>query len=215
MVTWSHEGKLYEVTSGYARSEDAWHHELTGSTGAPGPHLTVAVPAATPDGPLTPTSAQHVVVHFGGGTVPWRILEHLMELIESSGGLVDELRDRSAEATALPLTRNEWSHEGRKFEVNTFHYGDVDSWCYELYEVTPADGSNDFIDVRVPDASPESGPFVPMPADLVTLTMHGRWTVPWPVFRRFLDAIRASGDIVESVPDVDAGSGEPPVGPRP
>jgi hypothetical protein len=31
----------------------------------------------------------------------------------------------------------------------------------------------------------------------VTLTMHGQWTLPWPVFQRFLDAIHAAGDIVE------------------
>lgn len=206
MGIWSHEGKLYEVASCYALPEDAWHYELSGLTGAPGtgPYLTVAIPDATPDGPFTPRPAQHVIVQLGGGTVPWRILEHLIELLDSSGDLVDELRDLSAGATALPLTRNEWSHESRQFEVNTFHHGAVDSWCYELYEVKPADGSNDFIDVRIPDASPESGPFVPVSADHVTLTMHGQWTVPWPVFRRFIDAIQASGDIVESVPGSNA-----------
>ncbi|PWK46304.1 hypothetical protein BC793_110298 [Actinoplanes xinjiangensis] len=35
----------------------------------------------------------------------------------------------------------------------------------------------------------------------MTLTMHSRWELPWPVFRRFLDAIRAAGDIVEAVGD--------------
>ncbi|GAB3864520.1 hypothetical protein GCM10029963_75060 [Micromonospora andamanensis] len=121
-----------------------------------------------------------------------------MHLLDSSGDLVDELRDLSPEATALPVTLNTWSHDDRRFEVNHFHYGDAESWCYELYEVDPATTENNYIDVRVPDALPESGPFVPMPAEHVTLTMHGRWTLPWPVFRRFLDAIRAAGDIVES-----------------
>src|SRR3712207_9383539 len=60
---------------------------------------------------------------------------------------------------------------------------------------------NNYIDVRIPDVSPNSGPFIPMPSEQVTLTMHGQWTRPWPVCRRFLDAIRAAGDIVGSVSD--------------
>ena len=63
---------------------------------------------------------------------------------------------------------------------------------------------NNYIDVRIPDASPNSGPFIPMPSDHVTLTMHGQWRLPWPVFRRFLNAIRAAGDIVEHISDKPA-----------
>ncbi|MFI7553234.1 hypothetical protein ACIBQ2_26225 [Micromonospora sediminimaris] len=200
MAIRSHDGKLYEITSGYSLPDDAWQYELVGLTGPPGtgPYLSVLIPDATPDGPFTPRPAEHVIVRAGGGIVPWPVLEELVHLLDSSGDLVDELRDLSPEATALPLTLNTWSHDDRRFEVNHFHYGDAESWCYELYEVDPATTENNYIDVRVPDALPESGPFVPMPAEHVTLTMHGRWTLPWPVFRRFLDAIRAAGDIVES-----------------
>ncbi len=99
----------------------------------------------------------------------------------------------STEATTLPLTLNAWT----RFEVNHFHRDD--SWRYELYEVHTGSAENNYIDVRIPDMSPNSGPFIPMPSDHVTLTMHGQWALPWPVFRRFLDAIRAAGDIDESV----------------
>jgi hypothetical protein len=203
MAIWSHDSKLYEVTSGYSLPDDAWQYELMGLTGPPGtgPYLTVMIPDATPDGPFTPEPAADVVVHAGGGVVPWPILENLVSLLGSSGDLVEERRDLSAEATSLPLTLNVWSHGDRRYEVNHFHYGDNESWCYELYEVEPGNTENNYIDVRIPDASPESGPFVPLSADHVTLTMHGRWNLPWPVFRRFLDAIRAAGDIVEVTGD--------------
>jgi hypothetical protein len=197
---WSYDAKLYEIVSMYSLPDDAWQYELTGLTGPPGagPYLAITIPDATPDGPFTPRAAQHAVVRAGGGTVPWLILEKLIHLLDSSGDLVEEQRDLSNEAVALPLTLNSWSFAGRRFEVNQFHHGDADSWSYELYELDPSSRDNNYIDVRIPDASPESGPFLPMSVDHVTLTMHGRWALPWPVFRRYLDAIRAAGDLVES-----------------
>jgi hypothetical protein len=194
---WSHDGKLYEVSSGYSLPDDAWQYELMGLTGPPGtgPYLSVSIPDATPSGPFTPRQAEHIVIHSGGGTLPWPTLEKLMRLLDSSGDLVDEARDLSTEATTLPLTLNAWTFGTHRFEVNHFH--NDDSWCYELYEVDTDAAENNYIDVRIPDASPDSGPFIPMPSDHVTLTMHGQWTLPWPVFQRFLDAIHAAGDIVE------------------
>ncbi|MET8148265.1 hypothetical protein ACIBSW_30950 [Actinoplanes sp. NPDC049668] len=203
MEIWSYDGKLYEIISMYSLPDAAWHYELTGLTGSPGtgPYLAIDIPDATPDGPFTPRPAQHVVVHAGGGVVPWLILKKLIDQLDSSGDLVDGERDLSAEATALPLTINAWSHGSQRFEVNHFHNGDADSWSYELSEVDPDATENNYLDVRIPDATPENGPFTPMPADHVTLTMHGRWTLPWPVFRRFLDAIQAAGDIVAPTGD--------------
>jgi hypothetical protein len=205
-----HDGKLYEVISMYSLPDDAWRYELTGLTGSPGtgPYLAIDIPDATPDGAFTPRPAQHVRVHAGGGVVPWLILQQLIDQVDSSGDLVDEERDLSAAATALPLTLNAWSHGDQRFEVN--HFPDDGSWSYELYEVDPDATENNYLDVRIPDASPDSGPFIAMPADLVTLTMHGRWTLPWPVFRRFLDAIEAAGDIV-----VPTGDNPVPAQPEP
>lgn len=189
MEIWPDDGKLYELVSMYSLPDDAWHYELTGLSGSPGtgPYLAVDVPDATPDGPFTPREAQHVVVHAGGGVVPWPILTRLIERLDSSGDLVDEDRDSSSEATALPLKRNAWSHGDRRFEVNQFHDGDAGSSSYQLYEVDPDSAEHNYLDIRIPDASP---------ADHVTLTMHGSWTIPWPVFRRYLDAVRTAGGIV-------------------
>ncbi|MEV6345030.1 hypothetical protein [Actinoplanes sp. NPDC051851] len=211
MEIWSHDGKLYEIVSMYSLPDDAWQYELTGLSGSPGtgPYLAVDIPDATPDGPFTPRAARHVVVHAGGGVVPWLILEKLIALLDSSGDLVDEDRDLSSEATALPLTLNVWSHGDRRFEVNQFHYGDADSWSYELYEVDSGSTENNYLDVRIPDASPEDGPFIPMLADHVTLTMHGRWTLPWPVFRCYVDAIQAAGDIVTPIGEKPAPADRP------
>ncbi|GIF09804.1 hypothetical protein [Actinoplanes siamensis] len=203
MEIWSHGGKRYELTSIYSVPDDAWYYELRGltePTGA-GPYLTISLPDATPDGPFTPKPAQHIVVYADGGVLPWPILGKLIHLLESNGDLVEEQRDLSSGTVGLPLTLNSWSHEGRRFEVNQLHHGDADSWCYELYEVGPDNPESNYIEVRIPDASPEAGPFIPMLADHLTLTMHGHMALPWPVFRRFLDAIQAAGVILEATGD--------------
>lgn len=199
---WTHDGKHYEVVSFYCLPEDAWCYELDGVSGAPGtgPHITVAIPDATPDdGPFTPKPARLATVHVGAGQTPWPVLRRFLDLVESSGDLVD---DGAAPAEgAEPLSsHNVWWKDGRRFEVNSFHFGEHDAWCYELYEVEPEAEGNDFIEVRIPDASPENGPFIPEAADRVTLTVHGSWTIPWPMFRRFIEAIKASGDIVGEQP---------------
>ncbi|MEV8514890.1 hypothetical protein [Dactylosporangium sp. NPDC051484] len=201
MGVWLHDDKLYEVSSGYSLPDVAWQYELTGLTGAPGtgPYLEIVIPDSTPDdGPFTPGPAHHVFVRAGGGQVPWPILTKFIGLVESTGDLVAEDRSLATEGTALPLTLNGWQHDDRQFEVNQFHFGDNGLWCYELYEVKPDAVGNNYIDVQIADAQPASGPFVPGPADRVTLTMHGNWEIPWPVFRRLVDAIEASGDIVET-----------------
>lgn len=194
MGIWSHADKLYEISSGYILDNDAWEYELMGLTGPPGtgPYLTLAIPDATLDGPFTPRPARFAVVRAGGGTVPWPILQNLIDVVEAGGDLVDEQR----EPAELPLTRNEWSHEGRRYEIEHFHHGDKGAWCYELLELGQPEGSNIFVEVLIPDAAPDGGPFIPLPSDRVTLTMHGRWTIPWPIFRRFLDAVHTAGDIV-------------------
>jgi hypothetical protein len=206
VTIWFYTGKLYEIVS--THSSPAWHYELFGLTGPPGtgPNLTVSIPDRTPDGPFTPMPAEHAVVQADGGTVPWLVLEKLIQTLEAGDDLVDEQRDPP---TAFPLTLNSWSHGARKFEVNQFHYGDADAWSYELYEVNPATTENDYIEVRVPDAVPGSGPFTPMPSDAVTLIMHGRWSLPWPIFRRYLDAIKAAGDIVEPTGELPIAADRP------
>jgi hypothetical protein len=96
----------------------------------------------------------------------------------------------------------------RQFEVNSFHFGDRDSWCYELYEVDSETPENNYIEVLIPDVRPAEGPFAPATADQVMFTAHGTLEVPWLVFRHFLDAIEASGDIVEGT--TAAGHPKPP-----
>jgi hypothetical protein len=56
-------------------------------------------------------------------------------------------------------------YDSKRFEVNSFHFSDRDAWCYELHQVTPDTLRNDYVEVRVPDANPDGGPFVPEPAD--------------------------------------------------
>jgi hypothetical protein len=205
---WDHDGKLYEVNSYYSLPDDAWQYELVGLTGAPGtgPYLTIVIPDATPEpGPFTPKHAGHVLVAVAGGVTPWPILRRLIDLVESSGDIIDTDRAHVAAADKI-LSNNVWSHDGKRFEVNSFHFSDRDAWCYELYEVRPDTERNDYVEVQIPDANPYGGPYVPAPADRVTFIAHGEWDIPWPIFRRFIEVIVASGDIVQEQTTGQTGS---------
>ncbi|WP_051796941.1 hypothetical protein [Catenuloplanes japonicus] len=193
MEVWSHGGKLYDVTSGYSLPDDAWQYELMGLTGAPGtgPYLSVSIPDATLDGPFTPRTTQHVVVHLGGGELPWPILEKLIFLLESSGDLVEDHNEQStAELASLPV-RGIWSIGSRRFEVADSHHSDTGVQLYELHEVSPETADGNYISVQISDASTESQP----PVGHATLTMYGRWAIPWLVFRRFVDVVRTAGNV--------------------
>ncbi|MGW4294345.1 hypothetical protein ACWEH1_14990 [Micromonospora chersina] len=102
MEVWDHDGKLYEVNSYYSLPDDAWKYELVGLTGAPGtgPYLSVRIPDATPDdGPFTPRPAGDVMVNAGSGDVPWPILRRFIDLVESSGDIVDDETDDASPIT--------------------------------------------------------------------------------------------------------------------
>jgi hypothetical protein len=205
---WDHDGKLYEVDSYYSLPDGAWQYELVGLTGAPGtgPYLTIVIPDATPEpGPFTPKGAGHVLVSVADGVTPWPILRRLLDLVESSGAIVD-VDQAHVTAEDEILSNNVWSYCGKRFEVNSFHFSDRGAWCYELYEVTPDTSRNDYVEVQIPDANPDDGPFVPGHSDRVTLAVHGEWDIPWLVFRRFIEVIAASGDIVQEQTTGQTGS---------
>lgn len=57
---------------------------------------------------------------------------------------------------------------------------------------------NGYIDVRIPDLSPDGGPVRARTGRGGDFNMHGNWQLPWAIFRHFVDAIEASGDIVQA-----------------
>jgi len=134
-------------------------------------------------------------VRIADGLTPWPILLQLIELAES-GDIVDTDQARVTADDEI-LSNNAWLYDVKRFEVNSFYYSDSDAWCYELYEVTPDTSRNDYVEVQIPDANANGGSFIPVPADRVTFTVHGEWNIPWLVFRRFIEVIAASGDIVQ------------------
>ena len=101
-------------------------------------------------------------------------------------------------------SHDQWSHDGAQYEINNFHYSDADAWCYELYRVPSAPGRNDYIEVRIPDLTPD-GPFTPAPATQAVFLAHGEPIIPWPVLRRFLDLIETYGDLARpaAAPEAD------------
>lgn len=125
---WDHDGKLYEVNSYYSLPDVAWQYELIGLTGAPGtgPYLAIVIPDVTPDeGPFIPRHVGHALVRIGGGVTPWPILLQLIELAECR----DIVDTDQAHVTADDeiLSNNVWLYDGKRFEVNSFHYSDSDS----------------------------------------------------------------------------------------
>jgi ribosomal protein L7/L12 len=194
---WTHDGEVYEVNSMYLLPDDAWAYELTGPRGnsGRGPGLMVLIPDATPDdGPFTPMAAAHARVLVEDGHLPWPVLRRFVRLVVRSGDLVADAQD-GAVTGDLALSCNSWRFADRAFEVNSYRFGEHDCWCYELYEVNSADTENNYVDVCIPDLQPVGGPFVPAGAERATFTAHGSLALPWPVFRHFLDAVEASGDV--------------------
>ncbi|MEU4565008.1 hypothetical protein AB0F72_42075 [Actinoplanes sp. NPDC023936] len=199
MEEWAYNGMAYQTNSMYLLPEDAWTYELTGSCPTSGAvaGLAVVIPDTTPDGEqFTPADALHAWVAAAEGPLPWPVLLRFIRFVEASGDIVSA--GPAATVTGdLSLSLNSWSFASRIFEVASYHDGEHDGWCYELYEVEPTHTSNDYIDIRVPDLRPAGGPFVPAPAQQVTVAGHGSPRLPWPVFRHILDAISASGDIID------------------
>lgn len=92
-----------------------------------------------------------------------------------------------------------WRHGNRLFEVISSYSLPDDAWSYELIELADSIGSVAYLNIRIPDASPLDGPFVPVDAALADVHF-GEGSVPWPILRRFIDHIERSGDIRSRAP---------------
>lgn len=191
---WEHDGNLYELSSYYCLPDDSWTYELQGITGPPGtgPYLEVSIPDKTPDeGPFAPRSQCHVVVSFGPGSIPWLVLRRFHDHVQASGDIV-----ANAEVVGdLRLTNNAWHYGDQQCEVNSFPFIERDAWCYELCVPDPDPNANNYLEVLVPDITP-NGPFTPATVDRVVLTPHGKVNLLWPMFAHFMAALESSGDLV-------------------
>jgi hypothetical protein len=96
------------------------------------------------------------------------VLLRFVRFTETSGDLVSGVPNATVTGD-LSLSLNSWSFSSQAFEVTSYHDGEHDGWCYELYEVDPTNPSNDYIDVRIPDLQSDAGPFKPSPARQVVV----------------------------------------------
>ncbi|MEV6562865.1 hypothetical protein AB0M22_44605 [Nocardia sp. NPDC051756] len=193
MEIWEHDGNLYEVSSNYCLPDEAWTYELQGITGPPGtgPHLDVSIPDQTPEGPFTPRSQRHVIVSFGPGSIPWLILRRFRDHVQSSGDIVT--KDQPAEVVGdLRWSYNTWHFGDQRCEVNSFYFSDRDAWCYELCIPDPDPDANNYLEVLVPDITP-NGPYTQATIDQVIATPHGKLNLHWPIFTHFLTVLESSG----------------------
>ena len=123
----------------YLLPEDAWTYELTGPCLTSGAiaGLAVVIPDTTPAGEqFTPADALHASVAATEEPLPWPVILRFIRFVEASGDIL------SAELITtvtgdLCLYLNSWSFANRIFEVTSYHDGEHDGWCYELYEVEP------------------------------------------------------------------------------
>ncbi|WP_194837092.1 hypothetical protein [Nocardia sp. XZ_19_369] len=196
MEIWEHDGNLYEVSSYYCLPDDAWTYALQGITGPPGtgPHLDVRVADKTPDeGPFAPKSQHYVVVSFGPGSIPWLVLRRFRDHVQASGDIVTN--SQPAEVVGdIRRTNNTWHYGDQRFEVNSFYFSDRDAWCYELCVLDPDPNANNYLEVLIPDLTP-NGPFTPATVDRMVLTPHGEVNLPWPMFTHFMTALELAEDI--------------------
>ena len=195
-----HADEIYRVNSMYLLPDDAWAYEMTPAACDRGRmSLIVLIPDATPDdGPFTPKGSAHARVVLEDGDLPWPVLSRFLQSVVSSCDIVDD--EQGMVAGDLSLSYNTWRFAGRSFEVNSYHHSDHGCWSYELHETIGANSNNEYLEVRIPDLQPTGGPFTCAASDQVVMRVHGSWTVPWPVFRHFVNAISSSGDIIEDLP---------------
>jgi hypothetical protein len=192
MIQWSHGSRMFGVVETYDLHDNAWVYELTGGNGSSfDAFLAVAFPDATPIGDFTSMAADRTVVHVAPGTIPWPVLRKFLDLVDRSNFLVDD-QEWGSVVAADPLSASHvvWTHEDASYDVNSFHHSDRDGWCYELCAPIRPD-RNDFLDVLVPDVAGD-GQFAPASADHVVLAVHGEWTVPWPIFRKFVEVVASA-----------------------
>ncbi|MBL7554007.1 hypothetical protein I6A60_40200 [Frankia sp. AgB1.9] len=190
---WAHDDRLFEIVSFYCLPDDAWQYELRGLSGAPGagPFLAVVIPDATPDaGSFTPMPAEDVLVEVSHGVTPWPILCRFLALIGSSGDIVNQ-DGRGTSARDQGLSERVSPHGSTCFKIDHPNPGVAGSRIYTLRVVTPGVDRSDYVEVEVPDAHPAGGGPARDGIEGATFTAHGSWRVPWPVFRRFVDAVQA------------------------
>jgi hypothetical protein len=99
--------------------------------------------------------------------------------------------------TMTHSSQHHWTHDGVEYEANNYHYSDADAWCYELYALPGVPGRNDYIEFRIPDLTPNGGPYTPASAEQVTFLAHGEPRIPWPILMRLIGLMREYGDLVD------------------
>ncbi|HCT76215.1 MAG TPA: hypothetical protein DGG94_04120 [Micromonosporaceae bacterium] len=190
MEIWDHRGRRFALNSLYQLPEDSWSYDLT-EYSQQSDHtvgLAITIPDATPDGPFTPQDETLAVTWLHTGNLPWPIVRRFAEFLDATGDLV--ATNTALQVTGdLNLSANTWRYGDQTFEVNSFHFGDRATWCYEIYETSNPTEDNNYIDIQIPDMNPDSGPFKPGPSHSVALNIHGEWSMPWPVFRHFLNTV--------------------------
>lgn len=91
------------------------------------------------------------------------------------------------------LSQHRWGHNGVEYEVNNFHFADAGAWSYEIYALGGNPDRNDYLEIRVPDLTPDGGPFTPAPVSEVVVLGHGEPKIPLPILRRVLDLMATYG----------------------
>jgi hypothetical protein len=91
-------------------------------------------------------------------------------------------------------SQHQWVYGGNVYEVNNFHHSEHDAWCYELYQTGQGPDRNDYIEIRIPDLTPD-GQFTPAAVTEAVFLAHGEPRIPLPLLLRLLDLARDYGDL--------------------
>jgi hypothetical protein len=93
--TWRFAGRSFEVNSYHHSDHDCWCYELyeTDTANSNDEYLEVRVPDPQPTGgSFAPTAAQQVTMRaHGSWPVPWPVFRHFVNVISSSGDIIEEL----------------------------------------------------------------------------------------------------------------------------
>jgi hypothetical protein len=94
--SWRFGDRAYEVNSFHFADHDCWCYELyeVGPAGTENDCLDVRIPDLQPaGGPFVPATADRVTVTVHGSLrLPWPVLRHFLNVIQTSGDIIDNAR---------------------------------------------------------------------------------------------------------------------------
>jgi hypothetical protein len=83
-----------------------------------------------------------------------------------------------------------WEHDGAVWDYLSYYSLVEDAW---VHEARSFEGGTRHVEIVIPDATPDDGPFIPRPDD--AFIRMGEGSIPAGILTRLIAAARDAGDL--------------------